>query len=135
MAEETKVPRINAALMPTFNNRLVRLVVHVERLDHAHESVEVTTSDRQIVHVKTKNFQSFETPYVEVVGKVLGDNVLEEITAFNLGNEFGTIQAKIVLGSAFNVLNQGCSFVVGADLETYNQALQLTTGKYHYLFD
>jgi len=108
MAEETKVPRINAALMPTFNNRLVRLVVHVERLDHAHESVEVTTSDRQIVHVKTKNFQSFETPYVEVVGKVLGDNVLEEITAFNLGNEFGTIQAKIVLGSAFNVLNQGC---------------------------
>lgn len=81
-------PRVNGAQLRLMEGKVVRLVGQVT----AHEGATVTLecADGEKVSVQQTAGSAYETKYVEVVGRVVGANVVQEMDYTNFGDNFGT---------------------------------------------
>jgi hypothetical protein len=79
-------PRVNGAQLRLMEGKVVRLVGQVT----AHEGATVTLecADGEKVSVQQTAGSAYETKYVEVVGRVVGANVVQEMDYTNFGDNF-----------------------------------------------
>ncbi|EKM60258.1 uncharacterized protein PHACADRAFT_246128 [Phanerochaete carnosa HHB-10118-sp] len=82
-------PRVNSARMPDFQGQVVRLTGKVLRLSDASNEAVLQASDGGEVRVVLSNLNPtlMTDAYVEVVGKVAGNDELRALATIDLGNE------------------------------------------------
>ncbi|DAZ95004.1 TPA: hypothetical protein N0F65_003630, partial [Lagenidium giganteum] len=104
---EGTAPRVNKKTMGSYVGRTVALVGAVE--SHMPTAVVLRTSDGGHVNVKPAPGSDYGSKVVEVIGRVLDSETIQEFKATLFGENF--------------------------DLESYDQLLQLSQGKFRPLFD
>ncbi|TMW55788.1 hypothetical protein Poli38472_010670 [Pythium oligandrum] len=100
-------PRVNKKTMGSFVGRTVAIVGAVE--SHMPTAVVLRTSDGGMVNVNPMPGSDYSSKFVEVIGRVVDNNTLQEFKTTLFGDNF--------------------------DLETYDQFVQVAQSKFRHLFD
>ncbi|RLN32428.1 hypothetical protein BBJ28_00002281 [Nothophytophthora sp. Chile5] len=100
-------PRVNKKTMGAYVGRTVALVGAVE--SHTPTAVVLRTSDGEIVNVKPQPGSNYGSKMVEVIGRVVDTETIQEFKATLFGDDF--------------------------DLENYDQLVQLAQTKFRQLFE
>ncbi|GAB9463705.1 hypothetical protein Gpo141_00001154 [Globisporangium polare] len=100
-------PRVNKKTLSAYIGRTVALVGSVE--SHMPTAVVLRASDGGIVNVNPAPGSDYSSKVVEVIGRVVDSETIQEFKATLFGEDF--------------------------DLETYDQLVQLAQSKYRGLFD
>ncbi|ETP31125.1 hypothetical protein F442_19988 [Phytophthora nicotianae P10297] len=99
-------PRVNKKTMGAYVGRTVALVGAVE--SHSPTAVVLRTSDGEIVNVTTQPGTDYGSKVVEVIGRVVDSETIQEFKTTLFGDNF--------------------------DLDVYDQFVQLSQSKYKHLF-
>ncbi|KAG3082361.1 hypothetical protein PI124_g19196 [Phytophthora idaei] len=99
-------PRVNKKTMGAYVGHTVALVGAVE--SHSHTAVVLRTSDGEIVNVTTQPGTDYGSKVVEVIGRVVDSETIQEFKTTLFGDNF--------------------------DLDVYDQFVQLSQTKYKHLF-
>ncbi|RLN88477.1 hypothetical protein BBJ28_00011989 [Nothophytophthora sp. Chile5] len=100
-------PRVNKKTMGAYVGRTVALVGAVE--SHTPTAAVLRTSDGEIVNVKPQPGSNYGSKVVEVIGRVVDTETIQEFKATPFGDDF--------------------------DLENYDQLVQLAQTKFRQLFE
>ncbi|KAL8281365.1 hypothetical protein RQP46_006399 [Phenoliferia psychrophenolica] len=77
-------PRVNSALLANFSGKTVRITGKVISL--AEDSAVIEASDAGQVTIRLGPEASYADQYVEIIGKVVGDLTVQELSSVNLGD-------------------------------------------------
>jgi replication factor A3 len=97
-ANEHVTPRVNKTLLVNHIGRTVRLVGKIISHDNHSRIAILETSDNGQVHVQMNPMSSYNSLFVEVIGKVNDDLSLKELTFTDFGNNFSKYRWSRLFG-------------------------------------
>lgn len=129
-------PRVNGALLAKYVGKSVLLVGQVLKVDG--DTAMLRASDGMEVSVTMQPGSSYNTQYVEVLGVVVNSSQVNELQAREFEKACGKFSGRRAFGlrgaDASLTLRPPLSPRPAADLDNYNELVQLANGPFSDIF-